>query len=216
MDAALFLVLRGQKALLLGHGLIVLGDLALQLHRRLERVAAVELHLAVNALALDLQFLDALACYGHDLVHLYEGGLALGLVGRLVGVARHQHALAAALLGNARALLRLFAALHFQSGTLVFGQRGADAAPLGTGVVQDALLTVHAVGDGAVGGDAPAGFVDTGVHLLRRLRLRPGDRGQQAQRCGGCSCHEPARVSCACFQNPCPPGCCRCFQSFTP
>jgi hypothetical protein len=79
-----------------------------------------------------------------------DGGGALGVVGGLVGVARQQHTLAAALLGNAVALLQVLAPLDFQGFTLVLGERGADHASDGARGAQFALLTVYALGYGAV------------------------------------------------------------------
>ncbi len=179
--------LRGDEPLLLGERLLLLGDLAAQRHGGLGRVAAIELHLGVERLALAPQFGHAGLGHGRHLVHLRDGRRALGIVRDLVRIARDQHALATPLLGGARAFVGLLAALGLQRGALLVGQGGPHARALRAGRPQHALFAVGALGDGAVRGEAAALGIHAGVDAAGpRLLLRLGrDTAQEGQRRSG-------------------------------
>ena len=84
----------------------------------------VELHLHVQLLALLPQLNNALLGSGGHLVHDQQGGIALDVVGGLVGIACHQRALAALFFDGPHALFSLFALLGFQGRTLGVDSEG--------------------------------------------------------------------------------------------
>src|SRR5262249_34070768 len=148
-------------------GLLVLDELLLgfdagvvRVQRLLElagqRLAFVELGFVQQRLALVVEVPDAVLGGLHRLVGVVQRHVARALVGGLVGVALHQHAVAA----NGVLLRQPFgggaAVSGFLGGALLGAEEGRQRRTLRAVGVEHALFARRAFGDGAVAGELAA------------------------------------------------------------
>ena len=120
------------------------------MHGGLARVALVELHFAFELEALRLQLGHALVRHRRHVINLLQSLGTFGVVGALVGVARDQDTLTAALFLQTGTLFGLTAALQLLGGPLFFGQHRPPALTQCARGPQHALLAVDAFRNGPV------------------------------------------------------------------
>ena len=167
---ALFLFLAGDEALQLGNAVFVLTDLATQgMGALLGSFCRTPSPRPASCAAPAAQ--QCVSRQWRSLVHDQQGGIALNVVGGLVGIACHQRALAALFFDGPHALFSLFALLGFQGRTPVSDSEG----PIWRRVIPEGLNSAARGRDipgWAVRRDAAPMLVNAGVDTLpcgRRL-----------------------------------------------